>query len=621
MTYSVHITAAAEQDMGNASDHIKRKTASLQRDQYVCDRRENDAGGFGCKAVSSGCSRGTCTTLSLAQTDGGVREKNHIKFVAEIIVMMKKKKKVWNLFLFVCCCAASILFGGVCRAEAEEVVHAHEKESVYVSSLWTVYAKIELPAVHLDFSGNVFYVYTSVTAKVGNEEYEMSLSEESGSYKSYEINFPNAFQLNEQITFTAICSCGKSLTKTAAFNNEECSWGKITYYKYNSEESYSATASLSLMNQASWDDVTAYKVVNGEITAVEIEHRDVEFPMNYSPGTEIEACIVINGRIYAKKYVMPNFSPSFSVKKIRSTDRFVSGMSKQNGTVFVQANGKTNSQKCKAYEEYSVPLPRVYAGMEVTVTAKTDLGHTAEKVLTAEQGKSNVKIAGTVHCADGFVKVYGNKCQKDDKMTVLVSGKTYEKKLTSNAEQQYVTVKVGEMKKNAVITAALYDAKGNLKGSGKAKVKVLESYVVLTDPIIRTTTRIGVNASHLQKGDKIELKVGGHTYAKKAVKDTKKGTFDFQISATGTGAKVAVTVYDKYGNVKGKMLDKVYYDTEVWIGMPENLIKLTIWGKPDNINYYGSNVPEQWVYYYGSRTMYVYVQNGKIQDIQDIYTG
>ena len=59
----------------------------------------------------------------------------------------------------------------------------------------------------------------------------------------------------------------------------------------------------------------------------------------------------------------------------------------------------------------------------------------------------------------------------------------------------------------------------------------------------------------------------------------------------------------------------VYYGNKIYIGMSEKNALLTTWGRPAHRNYYGFG-PIQWVFYSGNTTLYVYVQGGKVTNLQ-----
>lgn len=221
----------------------------------------------------------------------------------------------------------------------------------------------------------------------------------------------------------------------------------------------------------------AYQVVNGQKISAKIvkdeedfsEAYRIEFPMNYSPNTEIAAYIVANGFTYSKRYVMPNIPPDVDIDDIFSTDNSIKGYVSQKCVISVLINGQTYSKEYEELENVSIPIPKVDVGTQVTITVKNDLGHYCKKNITVKQGKSFVGIMTPVYCANGYVQVYSDNCEKGDIVTVVANGKKYSKKVTSSKADQYIKVKVGEMKNNSIITATVYDLKGNVKGTDKEK--------------------------------------------------------------------------------------------------------------------------------------------------------
>lgn len=165
------------------------------------------------------------------------------------------------------------------------------------------------------------------------------------------------------------------------------------------------------------------------------------------------------------------------------------------------------------------------------------------------------------------------------------------------------------------IVFIFYDKFKGLKGTGKAKVTVLKSSIQFKHQIFCSTTNVQAAVTNVQKGDKIELKIGSATYRKKVTKNAKKKVFNFQIQNSAAGSWASITAYDKYGNKKGSNSTKVYYGTTIWIGMPTDLLVLTTWGYPNHINTYSDGL-QQWVYTSGSSRRYVYVRGGVVVSYQ-----
>lgn len=400
----------------------------------------------------------------------------------------------------------------------------------------------------------------------------------------------------------------------------EIDWGEISYI-----DNYSAVV---IIEADDLSEVTeAYHIANGKQVSAKVVHDEdtwytnkynIEYIVNYSPNTKIEAYVIVDGYAFTHEYIMPNISPDIYIEDISSTSKTIKGNVDENCTISVQIDGKDYSTYCKAFEDFSISIPKINAGSQILVTATNDIGHYYKKTFTVKPGESFVGIMTPVHCADGYVEVYGDNYEKGDLVTVVANGKKYSKKVISSKADQYIKVKVGEMKNNSIITATIYDSRGNVKGADKEKVTVLKSSVKLKKKIFRTSDKASIKLSKLQKGDKIKLKIGTKTYTQTIKKDSKNKTLNFSITKTSAGKKVTITAYDKYGNKKGSKKDIVYYGTKVYVGMSTKNLKLTTWGKPDYINYY-SNSPDQWVYKRGVTTLYVYVSGGKVISYQKLH--
>ena len=524
---------------------------------------------------------------------------------------MKAKKSILRksaVFFMVCflCFVLCLFFPLKAKAtDIDEILYGPHLRCVSIS---TTHATVKVT----DESYGVSYNYKSVTAEVGNKKYSMKMTGQEWGDKIYSVSFPTPAEVHDKVKFTAVTTSGKVLTETETIYTDACEikWERI-------DDDYSLAAEAETYEKLQ----KAYSVGNGKKQSARIvrgEYGDsyrIIFPMEYPPKTVIEACIVVNGCTFSKKYTMPNIPPQTVLEKITSSTTKVKGSVDRACTVKVRAKGKSYSKKCAKDQDFSIKIPQMRAGSTVTITVTNDLGHTYSKNIKVKQGKSYMYIERPVHCADGYVVVYAEDVRKNDVVEITVGRKKYRKKITSTKNDQYIKVKVGKMKKNAVITAKIYDKFKGLKGTGKAKVTVLKSSIQFKHQIFCSTTNVQAVATNVQKGDKIELKIGSATYRKKVTKNAKKKVFNFQIQNSAAGSWASITAYDKYGNKKGSNSTKVYYGTTIWIGMPTDLLVLTTWGYPNHINTYSDGL-QQWVYTSGSSRRYVYVRGGVVVSYQ-----
>lgn len=198
-------------------------------------------------------------------------------------------------------------------------------------------------------------------------------------------------------------------------------------------------------------------------------------------------------------------------------------------------------------------------------------------------------------------------------VTIKVGKKEYTVKADDEGE---FSVKISKQKPNTKIKISVVTPNNHTQ-TKTVKVNKVKGTITCSNTIIRTTKTLKIKVTKASKGDKIKIKIGSKTYTKKIKNNKKTQTIKINVKNISAGQKVNLYLYDKYGNKKASGSDKVYYDTRIWVGMTEKQVLQTTWGKPDYKNDWGTG-SIQWVYERGSTTLYVYVRNGKVVDLQQI---
>lgn len=122
---------------------------------------------------------------------------------------------------------------------------------------------------------------------------------------------------------------------------------------------------------------------------------------------------------------------------------------------------------------------------------------------------------------------------------------------------------------------------------------------------------------HGNKGDKLKIKIGSRTYTKKLKSNKKKQKISIKIKKAAAGSKIKITLFDKYGAKKGAESGMVYYGNSIYVGMSARNAELTTWGRPVRRNNWGTGY-EQWVFESANSTVYAYIKNGKVFNLQHL---
>ena len=259
------------------------------------------------------------------------------------------------------------------------------------------------------------------------------------------------------------------------------------------------------------------------------------------------------------------------------------------------------------YYKFSVSYPKQKVNSYVKIKIADDDGYGNTGKVKIKNIPPKITISSIT---SGSVKITG-KTTAGSKVTAKINGKKYKGKANKSGKYtiRIKQAKVGTKVKVSVVTPEGYT------GSKTAKVKLASGYVKIPDYIFKTSSQITLKVQKGQKGDKVRVNVGGAIYTK-TIKNTKKiQNVTVNINPAGAGTSITAELTDKFGKVKHTYNDMVYFGDTIYIGMTEEEACLTTWGTPQRNNWGGII---QWVYRSGSTTLYVYIVDGRVSDIQQL---
>lgn len=176
----------------------------------------------------------------------------------------------------------------------------------------------------------------------------------------------------------------------------------------------------------------------------------------------------------------------------------------------------------------------------------------------------------------------------------------------------------GLKKGNAKITLKFSNGQQSILNVTVVAGSVGKSSVKAKKTIYKNTKKVKVVAKNVLKGDKIKLKIGKKTYTKKIKEAADSKTVTFKIKKPGFyGKKYTLSLVRKKKTI-AKSRKYVYLSDTVYVGYTKKKVKwLKYWNDPDKKN--KSSYSEQWVYYWGDETAYLYFNNKGVVTNWQIY--
>lgn len=258
---------------------------------------------------------------------------------------------------------------------------------------------------------------------------------------------------------------------------------------------------------------------------------------------------------------------------------------------------------------FSCNFPKQEPGSIVTVIVRDADGYEYIEYFKIKNIKPKLSLK---RIDTSTTKVQGTTTAKS-KVTIKIGNKTY--KGVANKYGEF-SIKINSTNIGTKIVVNVVTPKG-YTNSKSVKTKRSNGYAELSSYVFRTSTKATLKIKNGNKGDKLKIKIGSKTYTKRLKSDKKKQNITFNIKKASAGSKINITLYDKFGNKKATDSDMVYYGTKIYIGMSSHNATLTTWGPPVRRNNWGTGY-EQWVFESANSTLYAYIKNGKVCNIQHL---
>lgn len=294
-------------------------------------------------------------------------------------------------------------------------------------------------------------------------------------------------------------------------------------------------------------------------------------------------------------------------------------------TIYVKVGGKEyKCQKKRRVEDYydeddpdswpfsydfSCNFPMQKVGSSIEVIVRDNQGYE----YTESFAMKNIKPSLTFKKLDtSSTKIEGTTVAKS-KLTIKIGKKTYKGKAKKNGQFSF-GIKPQKAGTKVVVSVVSPEGYTNKKTS---KISKTYGCPELTKYIYRTSTSAKITVIGGNKKDKLKVSIGGKTYTKKLKSNKRRQKITLKIRKPQTGAKIKITLYDRFGKKKDSCTSKVYIGNRIYVGMSAKDAVLTTWGAPVRRNNWGTGTL-QWVFESGSSTLYAYIRNGRVTSIQHL---
>jgi hypothetical protein len=260
---------------------------------------------------------------------------------------------------------------------------------------------------------------------------------------------------------------------------------------------------------------------------------------------------------------------------------------------------------------------------EFTITyPKQDLNTSVVIYVVDKYGYSNssktVKIANhpiqlSVNSLDYSSNYVTGTTEANAKVTATIKSKTYKATAKSNGSYK---IKIPAQKSDTKITVK----STNKTGYYNTKSVTVSNPNCLLDSsqqLLESTSKVTGSVTGALNGDYIIVKVGNKTY-KKTLKAAKKQNYAISVKNLKIGQYITVSLYNKHGQIRNWYKSEVYYATKVKLGMTKyQVLHTAYYGSPDSVikSTVAGMKCEQWGYYFGSKLVYLWFQNGVLTSI------
>lgn len=261
------------------------------------------------------------------------------------------------------------------------------------------------------------------------------------------------------------------------------------------------------------------------------------------------------------------------------------------------------------YVAFSCSFPKQKLGNTIKVIVRDLDGYEYSQSFVMNNIKPKIKLK---KINTSTTAVQGTTIAKSA-ITVKVKNKKY--KGVANKYGDF-SIKIKQQKAGTKVSVNVVTSEG-YTNSITTKISKAHGYAGLSNYVFRTSTKAKLTVTNGAKGDKLKIKIGKRIYTKKLKSNKKKQKIQVGIKKAATGSKIKITLYDKFGAKKGTDSDMVYYGKKIYVGMSARNATLTTWGSPVRRNNWGTGY-KQWVFESGNSTLYAYIKNGKVCNIQHL---
>lgn len=457
---------------------------------------------------------------------------------------------------------------------------------------------------------------TQVKVNIAGKEYSADIAENG----SFVLTYPSQKRFTQlNLVFVDAYGCTTDLKTHVSDSLEEES---------PSISEYCVLPTKTTMNETKWDIRLVAQIGDNKYYS-DYGKTVVTYPFQ-APGTTIKFWLENNNSCVSKVETAKVFTGDYSIKINARTGSSTGDIYNENiltdynGTIisaYAEIDGKKYDciiEKKKGiddewyeqdyYYHFSVNYPLQKVGStitfyftdanQITASKKVTLANIAPKIKLDKVDSSSKKITGTTTAKSN--------------VTIKIKKKTYKCKAKANGK---FSVKIKEQKKGTKVAVSVVSPEG-YTNSYSTKVKQGKGTLFITHEVYRSSNKLTIKLTNAKKGDKVKVVAGGKTYTKKITSNKGTQKVTIKIARVAAGKYVKATLYDKFSKKKASETTMVYYGDTIYKGMSAKDAQLTTWGYPVRTNDYGWG-PTQWVYELGSTIMYVYINGGKVVNIQE----
>lgn len=368
----------------------------------------------------------------------------------------------------------------------------------------------------------------------------------------------------------------------------------------------------------------------------------IKFKYKAKVGAVVKLTVAdVNGFVYAKKVRIPQGDGKIQILACnaeRTVFRFKSSYSKIKSVTIVTNNKKQrvvyykkanyNKDRNKKYKgfirtfsfvkgyDYRQAYYSSKVGKAVKIKIVTNDGYVYTAGCKARQVKPYLKV-NKVYSSDN--KVTG---RTDPRGVVVIKVGSRVYKVRPN-KKGYFSRKIVPARFRTSVSVSVVISKYGYKNTVTDQVYYHAGSASYSGNIYRGNNKVNISYTNAYRGDIITLVVGSRTYKYVFKKNSSSGVHTFRITPASAGTGVSMRYTDCHGDKKDYLSygdweqTMVYIGDRIFTGMSAYDCELTTWGRADRKNNYSGLL--QWVFESGRKTLYAYIRNGVVTDLQEIH--